>query len=98
MKTYNLEVRLSKQEDGLWRAEVPALGGCWVDAPTLRQALYDVQEVAAMVIDLSIEREEPLPETIAPVGGVHVATVPLVLGEYSFKRTASPPRSRSRIR
>jgi predicted RNase H-like HicB family nuclease len=98
MKTYNLDVKLSKQEDGLWRAEVPGLQGCWVDAPTLRQALHDIQEAAAMFIDIYEERGETLPAFLAAGGEIHHATVPLILGEFAFKKPRLRSRARSAVR
>jgi predicted RNase H-like HicB family nuclease len=61
---YELQVRIHRQEDGLWRAEVPGLPGCWVDAPTISQALSDIQGAAALFIDYYAELEEPLPASI----------------------------------
>ena len=35
MRKYQFEVRLQRQEDGLWRAEVTSLPGCFADAETV---------------------------------------------------------------
>ena len=45
---YNVPVTVSKQEDGLWRATVPGIPGCWVDCPTLELALAEIHEVFAL--------------------------------------------------
>ena len=37
---YQVPVEISRQADNLWRVEPPALQGCWVDEPTLAEALY----------------------------------------------------------
>jgi len=42
---YQAQLTVGRQEDGLWRVEVPGLHGCWVDAPTLAQAVAEIQEV-----------------------------------------------------
>lgn len=97
MKTYNLKVQCSKQEDGLWRAEVPGFQGCWVDAPTLHQALSEIQEVAAMLLDLAAEAEKPLPDSVTQSEQGLTATLPIVVGEHNFKRIARST-SRSTVR
>ncbi len=50
-KQYQVKVTLGRQEDGLWRADVPSLPGCFVDAPTVAEAIADIQEVIAMALD-----------------------------------------------
>jgi predicted RNase H-like HicB family nuclease len=62
---YQVQVSIGRQEDGLWRVEVPDLHGCWVDAPTLAQALSEIQEVIAMVIDYSNEQGWSRPSSVA---------------------------------
>jgi predicted RNase H-like HicB family nuclease len=48
---YEVQLQIGRQEDGLWRVEAPGLQGCWVDAPTVEQAIADIQEVIAMAVD-----------------------------------------------
>ncbi len=80
---YQAQVRIGRQEDGLWRVEVPDLHGCWVDAPTLAQALSEIQEVIAMVIDYSNEQGWPLPSSVAPLATEPVvAQLPVILSEH----------------
>ena len=92
MKAYNVEVRISKQEDGLWRAEAPALPGCFVDGETVKDVLRDIQEVAAMAIDFFLE-EGRLPSAISEIrpedSRLHV---PVVIEEYRFRRPSRPTR------
>ena len=98
MKAYHVEVKLSKQEDGFWRAEVPELQGCWVDAPTIAEALRDVQEVAAMFIDLYDEEGRPLPDSVKLAKSDQArATLVVVPQEHSFKRPAGRTRAQTSI-
>jgi predicted RNase H-like HicB family nuclease len=98
MKAYHVEVKLSRQEDGLWRAQVPELQGCWVDAPTIAEALRDVQEVAAMFIDLLDEEGRPLPDSVKVVKS-HPARATLVVipQEHALKRPAGRTRAQTSI-
>jgi predicted RNase H-like HicB family nuclease len=95
MDSYSIEVELSKQEDGLWRARVPAMQGCFVDGPKLHEVLRDIQEVAAMFIDIELERGKA-PKTLEPgaVEGLRLR-LPVILSEHSFRRVAKP-RSRKK--
>ncbi len=87
MKTYMLTVTLSKQEDGLWRAEAPELPGCFADAPTIAQVLADIQECAAMMIDLRRERKQSLPAEVALNRESSLnARLPVVVEEHSFEQ------------
>ena len=87
---YQVEVQIGKQEDGLWRVEVPGLHGCWVDAPTLAQALAEIQEGAAMVLDEYEERGWDLPSSVAPLGQQPgTALLPVLINEHLFARAQS---------
>jgi len=89
---YQVEIQIGRQEDGLWRVEVPGLHGCWVDAPTLAQALADIQEVIAMAVDDSNEQGWELPESVTPLEGEPgTAVLPVILSEHRFARVR--PRS-----
>jgi predicted RNase H-like HicB family nuclease len=97
MKAYKVDVRLSKQEDGLWRAEVPALPGCFVDGPTMSGVLSDIQEVAALAIDFFREKGSlPAAITLANPIGMSVA-IPVLVDEHE-PRHAKPQRGKVRIR
>ncbi|MSQ07277.1 MAG: type II toxin-antitoxin system HicB family antitoxin [Dehalococcoidia bacterium] len=61
---YQVPVKIDKQEDGLWRVEAPSLQGCFVDAPTLADALRQIQEVIAMCLDIDEEEGRPLPPDV----------------------------------
>ena len=93
MDSYSIEVKLSKQEDGLWRAEVPAMQGCFVDGPKLHEVLRDIQDVAAMFIDLQQERGA-VSEAAKPcaVEGITLR-LPVIVSEHSFRRVG---KARSR--
>lgn len=92
MKVFNLQVEIAKQEDGLWRATVPGLQGCWVDAETLHGALTEIQEVAAMIIDHAQENNEDLPPSVTPASDVSFsARIPLDISEHEFARKPRRP-------
>lgn len=52
---YDIRLRISKQEDGLFRVECPDLQGCFVDSPSLEEALADIQD--AMLLWFSSQRK-----------------------------------------
>ena len=90
---YQAQVSIGRQEDGLWRAEVRDLQGCWVDAPTLAEALSEIQEVIAMVIDYSNEQGWPLPASVTPLTTEPaVAHLPVILDEHGSTQKASHSR------
>ena len=70
LATYAVPVKISRQEDGLWRVECPAFQGCFVDDPDLSQALADVQDAIKMYIDLYRQRGKELPAEIDPDASV----------------------------
>ena len=89
MSIYRVNVKLSMQEDGLWRAEVPELPGCFADAPTMHEALNDVQDCAAMLLDVYAEKGRAFPGTIAPLTAKEFeAAIPIALGEHQFVSSA----------
>ena len=95
--SYDVQVSIGRQEDGLWRVEVPDLHGCWVDAPTVAQALSEIQEVIAMVIDYSNEQGWPLPSSVTPsTTEPTIAHLPVVLSEHV--PTDKSSRSRPALR
>jgi predicted RNase H-like HicB family nuclease len=96
MDSYSVEVQISKQEDGLWRAMVPAMPGCWVDGPKLDDVLRDIQEVAALSIDYHLEMGD-LPEAVTSTAVEGMALrLPVVLSEYSIRRFPAKKPGRRR--
>jgi len=96
-KYYQAPIRITKQEDDLWRIEVPVLQGCWVDAETLEQGIRDIQEVIAMTIGFYLEQGWPLPvEITQPTKAPFAGALPIALDEYSFKRL--PARRKSAVK
>lgn len=61
MQTYEVEITLSKQEDDLWRAEVPALPGCFVDEETIEEAIDHIQEGIQLFVASYRKAGDPLP-------------------------------------
>jgi predicted RNase H-like HicB family nuclease len=89
MKVLTVQVELATQEDGLWRATAPGLQGCWVDAPTMEQAITEIQEVVAMYVDFLEERGEALPDSLRPEAGKSFkAAIPVDVAAYTFTRPA----------
>lgn len=92
---YQVEVQIGRQEDGLWRVQVPDLTGCWVDAPTLEQALSELQAVIAMAVDDYEEHEWPLPASVKQLSEEPTeAVIPVVVGEHRIIRYK--PRTKRR--
>jgi len=86
---YQVPLEISKQEDGLWRVEAPSLQGCFVDEPTLAEALYQIHEVIAMLIDILQEEGRPLPPEVQVRETLPLlATIPVALEEIEFCRVA----------
>ena len=93
---YNVPVTIDKQKDGLWRVEAPSLQGCFVDAERLEQALAEIHEVIAMMIDIYQEDGLPLPTEISPQEQLPATTmVPVVLFEHKFRRIPAKSNTRS---
>ncbi len=67
MQTFDVEVVVSKQEDGLWRAEVPVLPGCFVDCDTLEEAITDIEEGIRLFIASYRKHGDPLPPELDTV-------------------------------
>ena len=67
MKAWTAQVEIRPWPEGGYIAEVPALQGCWVIAPTAEEAIRDVYEVIEMSIASRIKRGEPLPSDLAEV-------------------------------
>ncbi len=64
MAVHNVTVRISKQEDGLFRAECPDLQGCFVDAATLEEAIADIQDAIHLWMDSQKAMKWPLPGNV----------------------------------
>ena len=80
-------LEITKQEDGLWRIQVPSLPGCFVDEPTLAEALYQIHEVVAMFLDLNREEGRPLPDEVKVSKTLPLyATIPVAPDEIEFCR------------
>jgi predicted RNase H-like HicB family nuclease len=91
---YQVPIQITKQEDDLWRVEVPVLQGCWVDAETVEQGIHDIQEVIDMTLDFYLKEGWPLPSGIAPVAKEpFFGALPIAMDEYVFKRPPARPRA-----
>ncbi|MBI2326705.1 type II toxin-antitoxin system HicB family antitoxin [Candidatus Curtissbacteria bacterium] len=62
-------IEITTQEDGLYRVFCPEMQGCWVDSPTLEEALRDIQEVIKLSVRSRVKHQEPWPqrETTLPI-------------------------------
>ena len=59
--------------------------GCVVDDPTLAQALYEVHEVIAMLLDVNQEEGRPLPEEVKVSRTLPLyASIPVFPDEVEF--------------
>lgn len=84
---YQVPLEISKQGDGLWRVKAPSLPGCFVDEPTLADALYEIHEVIAMFIDIHQEEGRPLPDEIKESTTLPIqVTIPVSPAEIAFDR------------
>ena len=82
---YQVPVEISRQADNLWRVEPPALQGCWVDEPTLAEALYEIHEVIAMFFHLNQEEDHPPPEEVRVSEALPLyASIPVSPDEIEF--------------
>ena len=98
MKVYNVEAAISRQSDGLWRAEVPGMAGCFVDAASLNQALSELSEVAATILDLRLEDGAALPRSVTPATASKLsARIPVSVEEHQIRRPVWRPRSPTAI-
>ena len=55
MKTYNFQVVVEQDEDGMYVADVPALEGCHSQGMTFEEALENIREVISMCVQEMIE-------------------------------------------
>ena len=94
---YQVPLKISKQEDGLWRVEAPDLQGCFVDEPTLAGALYEIHEVIAMFLDLNQEEGHPLPEEVKVSDTLPLTvSIPVAPSEIKFRRVSKLTAARKR--
>ena len=63
-RTYMLPVEVEGLEDGRFLAVCPTLQGCHAEGDTIAEALENVEDVARIVIELSLEKGLPLPEEL----------------------------------
>ena len=59
------QVTITRDEDGVFVAEVPALPGCVSDGDTREEALANVTEAIALHIESLQARGLPIPESTA---------------------------------
>ena len=52
---------LYRQEDGSWVAEIPAISGCYALMPSREEALAELTDVFAMIVEEYREKGIPLP-------------------------------------
>ncbi len=62
--TYVLPIEVETLEDGRFLAVCPTLLGCHAEGDTMAEALENVQDVARIIIELSIEKGQPLPDEL----------------------------------
>ncbi len=74
MAVYNIAVRISKQVDGLYRAECPHLQGCFVDGPTMASVLADIQDAIHLWLESQKAMGWDLPAGITPCDELPINT------------------------
>lgn len=57
MKNTQLPILVERDEDGLYVAECPLFKGCYSQGETLDEALHNVREVIALVLEEKESRE-----------------------------------------
>lgn len=62
--SFNLRVEFSREDDGRWIADIPALPGVTVYGRTRKQALASAEALALRVIADRLEHGEALPGEI----------------------------------
>jgi len=65
MKKYLLKVEVESLEDGRFLAVCPDLQGCHAEGDTISEALDNVEDVARVIIELCMEKGQPLPPELA---------------------------------
>src|SRR5271163_2739031 len=60
-EAFNLKVEFSREDDGRWIADIPALPGVTVYGRTRKQALASVEALALRVITDRLEHGEAVP-------------------------------------
>ena len=60
-RTYVLPVEVERLEDGRYLAVCPTLEGCHAEGDTIAEALENVEDVARVLVELSLEQGLPLP-------------------------------------
>jgi predicted RNase H-like HicB family nuclease len=63
-QAFNLKVEFSREEDGRWIADIPALPGVTVYGRTRKQALVSAEALALRVIEDRLERGEAVPREV----------------------------------
>jgi predicted RNase H-like HicB family nuclease len=63
-KTFDLKVEFSREDDGRWIADIPALPGVTVYGRTRKQALVAAEALALRVIADRLEHGEAVPGEI----------------------------------
>lgn len=75
MRTYTYNVRVERDEDGVYIVEAPALDGCFTDGRTYDEALANIQEAIQAHLGLLVKRGEPIPNDNEPSSGMSVSVV-----------------------
>jgi predicted RNase H-like HicB family nuclease len=61
VKKYRLQVEVEPLENGRFLATAPKLRGCLAEGETIAEALENVEDVARLLIEMSIKEGLPLP-------------------------------------
>jgi predicted RNase H-like HicB family nuclease len=64
VKTYRLPVYVETLEEGGYLAVCESIQGCHAEGETIEKALENIEDVAAIVVELCLEEGLPLPQEL----------------------------------
>lgn len=79
MRIYRLHVEVEPLEDGRFFAICPDPQECHAEGDTIAEALENVEDMARIIIELSLEKGLPLPPELADSAPLPVVKAELVV-------------------
>lgn len=80
MKKYLLKVEVEPLEEGGYLAICPDLQGCHAEGETVAEALYNLEDVARIIIEFCMEKGFPLPPEMKDYESKAVIKAEVVVG------------------
>lgn len=75
METYQFQVVIEQDEDGMYIADVPALQGCHTQGATFEEALANIREVIEMCVQELREEGKPVNSRHPEVVGIKMLEI-----------------------